>query len=115
MYRNKYFLHLLRDTHLTQVKQLVKIATVDQILAASEIVLNLLEGNIVVSKSDLQKFVRFKNILRKIGSFSIKIEVKRKLLHNHADLLKELLTHIWAQVQELVAFQEETKGETIET
>ena len=115
MYRNRYFLHLLRDTYLTQVKQLLKIATVDQILTASEIVLNLLEGNIVVSKSDLQKFVRFKNILRKIGSFSIKIEVKRKLLRNHADLLKELLTHIWAQVQELLTYHEETSGETVKT
>ena len=105
--QNSHFLSLLHTTNNKQKKQLLKAATREQILTLSEIVLNLLEGNLPVSHHDLQSLLKFKNILRKLGSFSLNIIKKKKLLTSYSHLIDFLLNLLWEELSSIIEGKEQ--------
>jgi hypothetical protein len=58
-----------------------------------------LEGHLEISDSDLERLNKSKIILRKLGSFSIKIKVKHSLLISHIALIIDLLNILWSKIR----------------
>ena len=61
IHNNKNFLNLLCSSKKKVRKLLIQNATRDQINAIREIILNVLNGNLKIEKSDLEKLARKKN------------------------------------------------------
>ena len=67
--RNYQFLIFIADPPTVKQRQaVIKIATQDQVLAVSEIILNTLSGNIPLSPQSVKDLTPYKKDLRRAGS-----------------------------------------------
>ena len=73
------FLQLLKQTHLKQRKELLNTASSEQIKFLSEIVLNLLQGNIPITKRQKKILVPYEKIFIELSDRKNSIKKLRKL------------------------------------
>ena len=98
---NIHFLRLIASTpSIKQRQTLLRTATKDQVFTLSEIVLNLLKGNIKVSDNTLKVLKSYRKPLRKVARGRQKLSlVKRKEATVKAakaiSLLLKDFTNIW--------------------
>ena len=80
-YKHKDFLSLLsKSTTKKRRNQLLSIATPSELLAIAEICHNLLEGNIVLKKSQKKRLEKYKKVLRKLSQKSTNKNTRKRIL-----------------------------------
>lgn len=81
MLKRRNFLNLLADSKSeARRKKLIKLASKPDILAISELALNILKGNVPLTGKDLKRLSTIKGQLRKLASRKVEIETKKKVL-----------------------------------
>lgn len=78
-------------TSLKQAASIVKLVEPDQALAISEIILNILEGNVPLAPVHKKTFAKYKTLLRKLGTPKLRPAARVKLIVVNAKVLAGLL------------------------
>ena len=85
--KNRKFLQALQLTENKQRKQLIDSASPEQINTISEIVLNLLQGNIIIKGTHKTKLNQHKRSLRALASKGVSVKKRKKILNQHGGML----------------------------
>lgn len=97
------FIKLLAGSAPTaQRKLLLETITKDQLLALSEIALNLLSGVLVLSPSNKKKLSKHKNFIRLLSDKKISRTSKKKAIQNKGALISLMLKAILPSLQNLL-------------
>lgn len=91
MSRQTPFLTFLYTCAPRQRKSLVEHATNEQILALSQIALNILRGNVQITKAYKRKLKQYKEVIRSLASRRVSISRKRETLLKHHGLIPLLI------------------------
>lgn len=94
--KNRHFLHALLGAKSSMRKAILQNAEPDLIKTVAEIVLNLLHGNIKLSKNHRSGLIKYKSCLRKIGRSDGNLAQKRKVLVQSGGFLPILLSSLLA-------------------
>jgi hypothetical protein len=89
--RNINFLKILQKASPKQRKAIIATGSQDLILCISEIVDNVLKGNVKLSPKQKKQLSRYKAILRQLGNKKLKATIRRKLLVQKGGFLSALL------------------------
>ena len=85
------FLQLLSETNNKQRKQLLSIATKDQIKGLCELCLNILRGSFPLKPADIAKLKKHKKIIQALAYKTSRIEDKKELINQRGGFLGGLL------------------------
>ena len=85
--KNRKFLQALQLTENKQRKQLIDSASPEQINTISEIVLNLLQGNINIKGTHKTKLNQHKRSLRALASKGVSVKKRKKILNQHGEMI----------------------------
>lgn len=88
---NKHILHVLKNCNTCVRKSILKNANPELIRTLCEISLNLVNGNMKVSKNCRARLKKYKKKLRELASSKGKVSSKRKILVQHGGFLPLLL------------------------
>lgn len=91
---NTAFLHLICTCSQKQRKQLIDIATSDQILSISECAYNILRRKFKLTPAQLSKLRRYKKFVYKIVERNTPIDQRKKELEQSGGFLPALLAPI---------------------
>ena len=75
-------------------KELMKAAKPGDLDAVCEIILNVLRGNVPLTKAVLNKASQHKNILRKLAKKCLKKVIRKKLFIKYFTVIKKLLAAV---------------------
>lgn len=100
--RNLDFLKLLTKVKPKQRQAIIKTSDRDLVLCLCECVLNLLEGNLKITPSQLEKLKRYKNPLRTLVDNKTSIKEKRNILEQRGGFLPILLAPILSIASQLL-------------
>lgn len=78
--RHKDFLHLLSKCSPQMRMALLKNANKDQIVLIVEIIVNLMNGNLCITKTTKSKLCKHKKELRKLADLSCCLDTKQKII-----------------------------------
>lgn len=76
--KHKHFLQLLRSTEKNQQKAILKTASEEQLKTLSEIILNLLAGNIPINFKTKRSLKKYKDNLRGVTEKKVAISTLRR-------------------------------------
>lgn len=89
---NLYFMNMIAKTpSKRQVQQLLDTITKGQLLSLTEVALNLLEGNIPLSKQHKKRLAKYKHFIRQLGAKDVSLKRKRLALCHRATAVSALL------------------------
>lgn len=88
---HKHTLHVLKNCSPQVRKSIVSSASPELIKCLCEICVNMLNGNVKISKSNKKNLNGYKNHLRKLISNRLNIKAKKKLLVQKGGFLPVLL------------------------
>ena len=89
--RNFNLLQVLQKAPPKQRKAILSTATRDLVLCISEIVDNILKGNLKLTKKQVARLKRYKNVLRNMANKKVSTKTKQKLLSQKGGFLSALL------------------------
>ena len=91
----KSFINLIIHTSsTTQAVTVLQTVSTEQALAISEIVLNVLQGNITLSAEEKSTFKRHKNLLRRLSDSSLSSAHRVRLTRVNSSILVRLLRQL---------------------
>ena len=99
--RSKHFLLLLLDTSKTQARALLETAKPSQVIALSEVALNLHQNPVLQTKFKKQS-KRHQSIIRRIGDRDLKETLKYQLICKHWKVVWELVLLVKIQLKQLL-------------
>jgi hypothetical protein len=113
VFLNKDFLRLLLNTNSKQRKQLIRIASRDQILCICECAFNIARRNIPLTKGQVKNLRKNPRVVYKLADRSVKFGEKKKTLEQSGGFLPLLLAPIFTTVlaEAVEALQENYKNE----
>ena len=94
---HEHFLHLLANTHPKQRKALLTSASHQQLSILSEIIHNFLQGVIPADATDIERFSKSRNILRRLGQKNKK--ARRVYAIKHAITISHFLQTFYEKVK----------------
>lgn len=96
---NRSFLHLLLNSHHSQVIALLKTIDKKQSFLICEIVLNTLEGVLKLSPHSRRTLQKYKVVLRKLAEKKGSIKSKQKLINSNCKAVLHLLKVVNKQLK----------------
>lgn len=78
--KNKKFFNKLKHANLARRKQLIKIASPDEIKSLCDMCYNIVSSNINLTPHQLRKLKRKKTVIRKLANKKISLSDKRRLI-----------------------------------
>ena len=85
--KNRKVLEALQLTENKQRKKLINSASPEQINTISEIILNMLQGNINIKGTHKTKLNHHKRSLRALASKGLSVKKRKKILNQHGGML----------------------------
>lgn len=92
----QYYLRVLKSCDKKCRQALLKAAPQELILVLAEICLNLLSGNIKITKQVKNALKQHKTAIRQVASYATNIRAKRKILVQRGGFLIPLLTGLFS-------------------
>jgi hypothetical protein len=89
--RHTAFFHTLQHCYPSERCSLLKIVNTDVIRMLAEIALNILRGNVKLTKHQFLRLGRYKQSLRTLGNRKVSLKNKRQILGQQGGFLPLLL------------------------
>ena len=89
--QRRHFLELLNKSNTSRRKQLIDVATAEEIKALIEGLYNILHGKVKISNTEFKKLKRYKNHIRRIIDKRKSLKYKKTVFKQHGGMLSVAL------------------------